>query len=424
MGLIVGTVSILVVFFGLINLFRMSFFLIGSDIYRLLNHIQKRRKSNYRPKVSVVIPAYNEEKSIVASITSAINSDYPKNKLEVIVVNDGSTDETENILRKFLSENTKVNLKIVTQSNSGKAHSLNNGIKNYAKGELVMCLDADSILTRDTIKNAVRYFEEKKVVAMASNVKIKREKGFLNLIQAFEYAISYQMKRAQTLFNIEYIIGGIGSMFRRDFLEKIDFYDTNTVTEDIDLTMKILRNGNKKYRVVYAPDAVTYTQSVLNLADLIKQRYRWKWGRYQTFLKNRSMFFSGEKKYTKGLSWFYLPYGIFSDFAFFFEPLLLTYIWFVVIYFQDVRSLITMVTIITFYMGINILAEDTFSVKEKIELVFLSPFMYFLFYVLSLVEYIALIKSWINMRNLRTSLLYNKYSWQPVTRTGFGRKRK
>ncbi len=418
MDLIVGTASILVVFFGLINLFRMSFFLIGSDIYRLRNHIQKKKKSNYQPKVSVIIPAYNEEKSIVTSTTSVLNSNYPKNKLEVIIVNDGSTDKTENVLKEFLSKNNLRNVRLVTQPNSGKAHSLNNGIKNYAKGELVMCLDADSMLTKDTIRNAVRYFEQKSVVALASNVRIKKDKGILNLIQVFEYAISYQMKRAQTLFNIEYIIGGIGSVFRKSALESIDFYDTNTVTEDIDLTMKILRNGNKKQRVVFASDAITYTQSALTLDDLVKQRYRWKWGRYQTFLKNRSMFFSGDKKYTKGLSWFYLPFALFSDFAFFFEPLLLSYIWAVIIYYHDIRTLLTMIAVITFYMGINILAEDTFSVKEKIKLLLLSPLMYFLFYILSMVEYIALLKSWLNMPKLRTSLLNNKNSWQPVTRPG------
>lgn len=396
----------------------MASFLIGSDIYGLKNHVRRRKKSNYQPSVSVVIPAYNEEKSIIASVTSVIRSDYPKNKLEEIVVNDGSIDGTKKVLRKFANKNKNANLRLVTQSNSGKAHALNNGIKNYAKGELVMCLDADSMLTKDTIKNAVRYFEEKNVVAMASNVKIKKEKGFLNLIQAFEYAISYQMKRAQTLFNIEYIIGGIGSMFRRDFLVKIDFYDTNTITEDIDLTLKILRNGNKKHRVVYGADAVSYTQSALTLADLIKQRYRWKWGRYQTFLKNKSMFFSGEKKYTKGLSWFYLPYALFSDFTFFLEPLLLTYIWFVVFYYHDVKSLITMIAVVTLYMGINILAEDTFTFKEKGKLILLSPLMYFLFYVLTLVEYVALLKSWKNLRNLRSSLISNKQGWQPITRPG------
>ncbi|MEK7112836.1 MAG: glycosyltransferase [Patescibacteria group bacterium] len=418
MDLIISIVSILVVFFGLINLFRMSFFLIGSDIYRLRNHIQRKKKSNYQPVVSVVIPAYNEEKSIVASIISVLSSDYPKNKLEVIVVNDGSIDETENVLKKFLSRNNYSNVRLVTQNNGGKAHALNNGIKNYAKGELVMCLDADSILTKDTIRNAVRYFEQKNVVALASNVKIKKAKGILNLIQAFEYAINYQMKRAQTLFNIEYIIGGIGSMFRRSNLQSIDFYDINTVTEDIDVTMKILRNGNKKYRVVYAADAVTYTQSALTLGDLIKQRHRWKWGRYQTFLKNRSMFFSGDKKYTKGLSWFYLPFAVYSDLAFFFEPLLVTYIWFVVIYYHDIKSVLTMIAVVTFYMGVNILAEETFSIREKIKLLLLSPLMYFLFYILSMVEYIALLKSWLNIRKLRESLLYNKNSWQPIKRSG------
>ena len=412
-------IALLVVSLGILNLLRMSFFMIGSDIYGLLKLLQKRGESNFQPSVSVVIPAFNEEKSIIACVNSVLRSNYPKNKMEIIVVNDGSTDNTAKILKEFKLKNAFKNLRIIIQTNSGKAHALNNGIKNYAKGELIMCLDGDSMLTKEAIKNAVRHFEQKNVMALASNLKIKKDKGFINLIQRFEYAISYQMKKAQTVFNIEYIIGGVGSVFRRRILEKVYFYDTNTVTEDIDLTLKILRNGNKNFRVIYGSDVVTYTQGALTIKDLVKQRYRWKWGRYQTFFKNKDLFFSLDRKFSKGLSWFYLPYAIFSDITFFLEPILVTYVWWVILHLGDANSLITMVAIITFYLVLNIISEETFSIMEKVELVVLAPLMYFLFYVLSMVEYVALIKSWVNMPKLRKSLLNQRQNWQPIARSGF-----
>jgi len=418
MKIIFAALSALVICLGFINLFRLSFFMIGSDIYGLINHFRKRKKSSYQPSVSVVMPAYNEEKSIVTSLRSVLESNYPQDKLEVIVVNDGSTDQTAAVLTRFLSENPGRNVRLITQPNSGKAHSLNNGLRNWATGELVMCLDSDSELTSDSLKNAVAYFRQANVMALASNLKIKRRPGVLNLVQAFEYAVAYQMKRALTVFNIEYIIGGVGSMFRRSFLKQIEFYDTNTVTEDIDLTLKILRNGNKRYRVIYGSDVVTYTQDALSLRDLIKQRYRWKWGRYQTFLKNKDLFFSRDRKYTKGLSWFYLPFALFTDATFFLEPLLLTFVWFVIIYYRDFGSLLIMLGITALYLTINILAEDTFSIREKAQLIALVPFMYFLFYILSLVEYIVLLRSWINIHDLRSSLSRDKYSWQPISRSG------
>lgn len=321
-----AVLALLIIVLGTLNLIRMSFFMIGSDFYGLINHLKKRKVSTYQPKVSVVIPAYNEGKSIISCIGSVAGSDYPKDKLEIIVINDGSTDNSLEILSKYAAENTNVNFKFFSQPNSGKAHALNNGIKNYAAGELIMCLDGDSMVVKDSIKNAVRYFREPQVMALASNLKIRKNRGFLNLIQRFEYAVSYQMKKAQTLFNIEYIIGGVGSMFRRSILEKVFFYDTNTVTEDIDLTLKILRHGNKKFRVIYGSDVVTFTQGALTVRDLIKQRYRWKWGRYQTFLKNKDLFFSRDKKFTKRLTWFYLPYALFSDITFVIEPVMITYV--------------------------------------------------------------------------------------------------
>lgn len=418
MNIVYSALAALVVLFGLVNLFRLSFFMIGSDIYGLMHALQKRKDSDYRPRVSVVIPAYNEERSILTSVSSVLDSDYPQDKLEVIVVNDGSTDRTAAVLAEFLSQHPAGNVRLINQANSGKAYALNNGLRNWATGELVMCLDADSELTSSALKNAVAYFKEENVMALASNVKIKRRPGILNLVQAYEYTLCYQMKRAQTVFNIEYIIGGIGSMFRRSYLQQIEFYDTNTVTEDIDITMKILRNGNKKHRVIYGADVVAYTQHAMSLGDLIKQRSRWKWGRYQTFLKNKDLFFSRDQKYTRGLSWFYLPFALYSDLAFFFEPLLVVFIWSLVIYYRDFASLLSMLAITTFYLGLNILAEDTFSFREEVKLLTLVPIMYFLFYILSLVEYIALLKSWLNFRNLRPSLSREKYSWQPISRLG------
>lgn len=412
-------ITFLVVVLGTLNLLRMTFLMIGSDLYGLIYQLKRRNKSDYFPSVSVVIPAFNEEKSILASVKSVLASNYPKDKFEVIVVNDGSTDSTKNILEDFAQSDPDHNLNVITQENSGKAHSLNNGIKNFAHGVLIMCLDGDSIITKDTIRNAVRYFENREVMALASNMKIKKEKGLLNLIQRLEYAVSYQMKKAQTVFNIEYIIGGVGSMFRKSILEDVCFYDTNTVTEDIDLTLKILQKGNKKFRVEYASDVIAYTQSALTIKDLIKQRYRWKWGRYQTFLKNRNLFFSRDKKYTKGLSWFYLPYALFSDVILFFEPLLVTYVWFVIFYYHDLSSLLTMVSVVSFYLILNIISEETFSLREKLELIVVVPPMYFLFYILSMVEYIVLVKSWFNMPKLRQSLLKSKHNWKPITRSGF-----
>lgn len=414
---IIILLSYFVVFFGLVNLIRISIFLIGADFY-LLKNLKNKQGNTYLPKISVVIPAFNEEKSIESTVLSVFENDYPKDKLEIIVVDDGSTDKTYLKVKDIAKSNLIENLFVITQQNKGKAHALNNGIKNYSSGELIMCLDADSYIAKDALRNAVKYFYDDKVVALASNVKIVKSNGLLNLVQIFEYIVSYQMKKALTVFQIEYIIGGVGSMFRKNFIEKLDFYDVNTVTEDIDLTMKILKNGGKEFKVIYASDVRSYTQSVLSIKDLVKQRYRWKWGRYQTFLKNKKLFFSTNKKYNKRLSWFYLPFAVYSDVAFFFEPIVLFFMMILIFVYHDITSLTSAVMVVCFFMSINILGEESLTLKEKIIYILITPFMYFLFYILSYVEYAALIKSWIKIPHLSKSLLENKSHWKPVERQG------
>lgn len=416
---LIHVIAGLVVFFGIINLFRMSLFLIGSDIYNLRKYLASRKQDPFQPTVSVVIPAHNEEKSIVQAVSSALISDYPQEKIEVIVVNDGSIDDTLDVLSTYLMQSPARNVRVISQVNQGKAHALNTGMKQYATGELVMCLDADSFLDKQAIKKAVSYFTNPQIMAVAANVKITRTKGLLNLIQMFEYIVSYQMKRAQTLFNIEYIIGGIGSTFRRSFLESIYFYDANTVTEDIDITMKILQHGNKTLRVIYGSDIIVYTQGVLTIKDLMRQRHRWKWGRYQTFLKNKTMFFPRDKKFTKGLTWFYLPFALFSDLTFLCEPLIVGYIVYIVIFYRDVFTLVSAFLSVSFYVIMNILAEETIAAKNKTKLILIAPFMYVLFYVLSFVEYVALIKSLFTIHTLRKSISQNKCSWESVARAEF-----
>ncbi|MBI2621770.1 MAG: glycosyltransferase family 2 protein [Candidatus Levybacteria bacterium] len=418
MHFIFPAIIFLVIFLGIINLFRMTFFLIGSDIYNFKKHLRRNKKIVYFPTISVVIPAFNEEKSIKEAVKSVLLCDYPKERLELIVVDDGSNDGTREAVENLNIFNTSGNSIFVSQENMGKANALNNGIKNYVTGELVMCLDADSYLAKDALMKVVGYFEDEKVVAVASNVKIASKGGLINFIQMIEYIISYQMKRAQTVFNIEYIVGGIGSTFRKSFIEKINFYDTDTVTEDIDLTMKILRHGNKNVRVIYASDVISYTQAAITIRDLIRQRYRWKWGRYQTFLKNSNLFFSGNKIHTKGLSWIYLPFALFSDLAFIFEPLVVLFIAYLVIFYSDYLTLLSAMTVISFYLSMSVISEDTIDIKTKVKLILLTPATYFLFYILSFVEYLALIKSLIKLPHLRNSLFQDKSNWKPIERRG------
>lgn len=410
----------LILIFGTVNVVRMVMFLVGSDLYNLRQAFSKKADSENQkkkplPSFSIIIPVYNEENTLKRCLDSVSALDYPADRLQIIVVDDGSTDGSVSLVNSY---NDKLSRKIiiVCQKNAGKAHALNNGMKNYATGELVMCLDADSALNQKALANAASYFEDLRVVALSSNVKIRKTGKFLNLVQAFEYMVCYQMKRAQTVFNIEYIIGGIGSIFRSSALRQVDYYDTDTITEDIDLTLKLLRPGNKANRVIYGADVIAYTESVLDIAGLIRQRYRWKYGRCQTFLKNARLFFSGDKRHNRFLTCFYLPYAIFSDLAFFFEPFMVAYICYVIIRYFDFVTFASAFLVIVVYIVLNILKEETIKGQDKARYSLMAAGMYFFFYILSFVEYVALIKTYCRIKKIAQSIGENKCGWEHVAR--------
>jgi cellulose synthase/poly-beta-1,6-N-acetylglucosamine synthase-like glycosyltransferase len=307
---------------------------------------------------------------------------------------------------------------IFEQPNGGKADALNNALASAATGRLVMCLDADSLIAADGIRKAVEYFRDPHIVALASNVNILPNGTLLGLIQRFEYLIAYHMKKAQTTLNIEYIIGGIGSMFRRNVLDMVEYYDTNTMTEDIDLTMKILAQGNKEYRVAYAADCLTYTEAVPTFKSLINQRFRWKYGRLQTFLKNSEMFFSFDRKYAWRLTTFILPSALFQEVFYLLEPLIVGYIIFVSIYYKDPSAFIMAYTVISLYILVNVWSSSQLSKTERLKLSFAALTMYLFLYALSIVEYVALIRSIRRLHHLPKSLVSERTTWVSPERSG------
>jgi len=406
---------------GLLNILRMAVYLVSSNVYdvrRSWRAGKSRAKRAYLPTVTLLIPAHNEAAVIEKTLESVWASNYPKLKLTIVVVDDGSTDVTKKIVRRFIRCHPDgFAIRLVTQPNSGKAIALNNAINKHVSSRLVMCLDADSLLDRHAIRNAAQYFHDRKVVALASNVNIIEDKTILGLVQRFEYLISYQMKKAHTVLNTEYIIGGVGSMFRANMLERVQYYDSNTMTEDIDLTMKIISTGNRRNRVVYGSDCLAYTEAVPSFKSLVRQRYRWKYGRMQTFLKNRHLFFNADKRYAKQLTFFTLPLAILQEFNLLLEPLLVGLILYLSIRDQDPRSLLFALVIVTVYVSLNIWTSEHLSIRQRLRLSLFAAPMYFLLYVLAIVEYAALVKSVGGLSRLKHSIAAGHVTWKSPERS-------
>jgi len=421
--LVVSIIAIL----SLVSLARLLFLFVGSDIYEIAYAIRRRKDKKthkkYRPFLSVVIPAYNEEAVIAQTVQSVMKSSY--SNFEVIVVNDGSKDNTDKIMRALVKKykaKKKAKLVYLKQSNSGKANALNNAMKNIAKGDLVMCLDGDSILHKQAISNAVKYFVDPKVKAVAANVKIINSNTLLGLAQKLEYAMGYHLKKSLTIANVEYIIGGVGSTFRKEILETCNYYDTDTITEDIDLTMKIVGQGNKENRVVFAGDVIGYTEGPLTLKALFKQRYRWKFGRMQTFYKNKDLFFNKDKKHSKLLTFFYLPYMLFGDIDLLIEPIFFFFMMGLSIYYRDTATFIFIMLYTAFFAGVAVFSDKDISNKERLQLTLAAPFAYPFFFVITIVEYLTVIKCIINLKGVFNTRANKDMKWEHVERLGAAAK--
>ena len=300
---------------------------------------------------------HNEGPIVERTLEHLLKVDYEP--LQIIVVDDGSTDDTaERIIAFKLAHDRGGILEAFTKKNGGKAEALNTAIRTRATGELIMCLDGDSFLAPDAVEKSVAYFADERVVASASNVNILPDGTVLGFIQRFEYLVSHHMKKAQTAFNVEYIIGGIGSMFRRSTLDEVGLYDTNTMTEDIDLTLKIIAHkGNRSSRVVFAADSLVYTEAVPSVRSLYKQRTRWKYGRAQAFYKHWRLFFSLDRKHGLALSWFMLPVVVFQEAMGILEPLMAALIFVIGFVYHSPATILSAIMLMSMFGVLNVVGN-------------------------------------------------------------------
>ena len=249
------------------------------------------------PGVTVLIPAHNEESVIVQTVTSVLASDYPA--MHVIVVNDGSTDDTGTLMDSHFGDDQRV--QIIHQVNRGKAAALNNAMA-HAQTEIVVTIDADTEIEPDAIRQLVRHFSDPQIGAVAGNVKVGNRSRWLTRWQALEYITSQNMeKRAFDLLNCITVVPGALGAWRKQAIEAGGGITADTVAEDADLTVAIRRLG---WRVSYEERAIAWTEAPETAGVLIRQRFRWTFGTLQSFWKHRDTLF--RPKYGT-LGWIALP---------------------------------------------------------------------------------------------------------------------
>ena len=274
----------------------------GASLHKIRQHPKSSLSlTNETPLVTVIVPAYNEEKTLGKTVDALLKLSYP-NK-EIIVVDDGSTDGTLETA-KMHAKNDLTN--VTTKPNGGKWDALNSGAK-AANGEFIVCIDADTLLDSNALQHLIKHFNDPNIAAVAGNVKVGNRRGLLTKLQALEYVVGINLHRRSeaNLQNVTVVPGPIGA-FRTSALKEIGLFEGDTFAEDADITLKILKAG---YKTVYEPQAIGYTEAPRSMTSLAKQRYRWYRGSFQVLSKHKDITFN--KKYGRtGI--FVMPWTIFN----------------------------------------------------------------------------------------------------------------
>ena len=380
-----------------------------SPLYSAVARWRRKCGSEATPSVSVLIPAWNEEVGIVKTIRSVLNTGYPV--LQVVVINDGSTDSTHERVEQFIAEysiagGAGAEIKYLNFSNAGKARALNRALP-HATGEIVITIDADSVMDPDAIALFVKHFDDPRVGGVAGNVVVGNRSKPIEWIQQMEYLYGFFFKRTDSLFDSVYIIGGAAAAYRREVLEEVGGFDHSIITEDIELSTRILSHG---YKTRYACDAVIYTEGPSDLGGLCNQRLRWKYGRIMTFIKHRKLFFSMRPGHHPYLTFLILPVAVYAEILLLIEAVMLLLFFCYTVLTSDYAPLIFTIVMLTAIVGIQILTDP--KARHHRNLLLLAPAAWLLFYAVDMVELQALIRS------IRRLLTRRELQWQKWVRVG------
>ncbi|MEV0150221.1 MULTISPECIES: bifunctional polysaccharide deacetylase/glycosyltransferase family 2 protein [unclassified Nonomuraea] len=269
---------------GALTLGRLTFFAVLAWVHARRTRGGKRRKGrapawSAPPPVTVIVPAYNEAAGIQATVRSLVETDYP-GEVEVLVVDDGSSDDTARLAAAFGYGNVRV----IRRPNGGKPAALNTGI-TQARHELLIMVDGDTVFEPATIGRLIRQLADPAVGAVSGNTKVGNRRGMIGRWQHMEYVIGFNLdRRAFELLDCMATVPGAIGAFRRSALMALGGVSTDTLAEDTDLTMALCRAG---WRVVYEERALAWTEAPTSLGQLWKQRYRWCYGTLQAMWKHR-----------------------------------------------------------------------------------------------------------------------------------------
>ena len=388
-----------------------------SPIYLLLAFLRREKypmDDEYRPPVTVIIPAYNEAKVIRKTLKSVLASDYPN--LKVIVVDDGSKDETAAVVEEMVQVDRRV--KLIRQRNHGKWFAEDRAL-DFVETPYFVIVDADTLLQKDAIKYLVQPFRNEKVGAVAGTVEIGNRDNILTACQVIEYKISQIIvRRAYEVFNGILVVPGAIGAWRTEAVIKSGLVSGDTITEDADLTLAVHRSD---YKVIYAPKAKSYTEAPNSVRSFMQQRLRWSLGMLQVSWKHRGAVMEGRPVGFISIVnaiW----YRTISSFIYPLVDIIIAYsivLWGYTLATQGVSGLgpislgfMLLFLLLTFLDAINLLASFLLERRFNWKLLLLVPFLRFGYWQLIYIS---------SLRSIFHAISGRLRGWQKLQRTDTAR---
>jgi len=287
-----------------------SFISVYVQIFFLVTFLEKKKKIikhgenlelSYYPTVTVAVPVYNEEDTIIKTTRSLLALDYPKDKIKIIIVDDGSKDNTWDVVQEF-KDNPNVTL--IKKENGGKHTAVNLALE-HSTAEFFGCLDSDSLVHPQALKRILKYFErDPKTMAVAPSIIVYNPNNLIQHAQSVEYDMSIYTKKMLGFMGGIHVTPGPFSIFRKKVFDELGPYKKAHNTEDQEIALRMQEHG---YKIDHCPDAYVYTNTPNNVMKLYRQRLRWIYGFIKNLIDYRHMLF--KKKYGT-VALFTLPSGL------------------------------------------------------------------------------------------------------------------
>lgn len=282
------------------------------QIFLLISFFENKQKKIEKPledsdylSVSIMVPCYNEESTVERTIKSLQNLNYPKDRLNIIIIDDGSTDDTWNVIQQFSTDSRII---LMQKENEGSKFAALNFALEDINTDLVGVLDADSWVSENALVEYMYFFRDKEVMATIPSMVIGKPKGILQKAQKAEYDLGLFGRKAFANINAIYITPGPFSVFRKYVFDTLGPYKEAHHTEDAEIALRMQKHH---YKIAYSEKSVVYTIPPNKVRPLIKQRVRWVYGFIKNVIDYRGIFF---KKEYKELGTIILPIGVFRVF--------------------------------------------------------------------------------------------------------------